>query len=58
MHYFGMNEAEALALEMDVFRKRVSQALRLGRFQVSGEISIDDEEKKKSWEYDKEFGKN
>lgn len=57
MHYFGMTEAEALALEMDVFRKRVSQALRLGRFQVSGELSIEDEEKKKSWEYDKEFGK-
>ena len=44
-------------MEMDVFRKRVSQALRLGRFQVSGEISIEDEERKKSWEYDKEFGK-
>jgi len=56
MHYFGMSEKEALGLEADTFRKRVDQALRLGRFYVSGELEIEDTEAKNKWEYEQEFG--
>lgn len=52
MSFYHCDEARALDMEISSFRRRVTDALRLGSFQAGGGLEIVDKDLKNRLEYE------
>jgi len=57
MHFYNIGREEALNYDIDDFRKRITDALKLGHFGISGQIDLEDTDAKNDWQYRMEFRK-
>jgi len=52
MSFFCISEQEALDIEISTFRKRMTDALKLGHFQAGGNLDLSDKDLKINQEYE------
>lgn len=57
MSFYGIAEEEALTMDIATYRKRMTDAIKLGNFQAGGGLDLIDNELKINTEYE-EFTRN